>query len=259
MKLPENLEQMLAGQPFSAETAGLSAAEVRIYPDSVLKAEPLSERAVSNIAMLRWMHGRVPVPEVLCWEADASYQYLLMSRIHGERACSPYYLERPKLLAGLLADAMHLLWDADLTQCPCVYTLDDVLEAGEKRVRQHLVSTDDPEIFGDDGFYSPTKLLNWLKENRPEPDPALCHGDFCLPNILLDGESVSGMIDLGYAGVFDRWYDIALCWQSLYRNLNGYYGGAVYSGWDPMLLFQALGMEPDWDRIRYYICLDALF
>ena len=259
MKLPENLEQMLAGQPFSAETAGLSAAEVRIYPDSVLKAEPRSEKAAAHVAMLRWMHGRLPVPEVLCCETDAEMQYLLMSRIRGQRACSPYYLERPKLLARLLADAMQQLWHTDLTDCPCVYTLDDLLEAGEKRVRAHLVNTDDPEIFGDDGFYSPTKLLNWLKENRPEPDPALSHGDFCLPNIQLEGESVSGMIDLGDACVFDRWYDIALCWQSLYRNLNGYYGGAVYSGWDPMLLFQALGMEPDWDRIRYYICLDALF
>ena len=120
MKLPENLEQMLAGQPFSAETAGLSAAEVRIYPDSVLKAEPRSEKAALHVAMLRWMHGRLPVPEVFCCENDAEMQYLLMSRIRGQRACSPYYLERPKLLAKLLADAMQQLWLTDLTDCPRV-------------------------------------------------------------------------------------------------------------------------------------------
>lgn len=259
MKLPENLEIMLAGQPFAVETAGLSAAEVRLYPDCVLKIEPRTEKSAAQTGMLKWLHGRLPVPEVLCCETDAENQFLLMSRIRGARACSAYYLERPALLAKLLAQTLHQLWETDVTGCPCVRTLDDALAAGAERVRQHQVDTSDPEIFGDDGFYSPTKLLHWLEQNRPEPVPALSHGDFCLPNILLDGESVSGLIDLGDTCVFDKWYDIALCWQSLYRNLNGYYGGAVYSGWDPMLLFRALDLEPDWDRVCYFICLDALF
>ena len=137
-------------------------------------------------------------------------------------------------------------------------TLDDLLEAGEKRVRAHLVNTDDPEIFGDDGFYSPTKLLNWLRENRPEPEPALSHGDFCLPNVFFEDGKVSGFIDLGDAGIADRWYDIALGYRSLKHNADGTYG-KYYEGVKPDELFVKLGIEPDWEKIRYYILLDELF
>ena len=259
MKLPEQLETILNGQPFTEETAGLSAAVVRLYPDSVLKAEPRSQKAADHVRMLQWMHGRLPVPEVLCCENDADMQYLLMSRIHGERACAPRYMEQPDLQVRLLADALRMLWDTDVTDCPIVRTLDDMLALAGERVAQFQVDTSDPDIYGKDGFYSPAKLLSWLEEHRPEPEPALSHGDFCLPNLLFSGSAFAGMIDLGDTCVFDRWYDIALCWQSMYRNFNGFYGGAVYSGWDPMRLFRTLGMEPDWDRIQYFILLDSLF
>ena len=259
MKLPAKLEQRLAGRPYTEEHTGLSAAQVRVYDDCVLKAEPRTQKAADHVRMLEWMQDKLPVPAVLCCETDAERQYLLMSRVQGEMACSAQYMAQPALQVQLLAEAMLLLWHTDVTGCPIVRTLDDMLAAGEVRVAQHLVNTDDPDLFGPDGFYSPHKLLEWLKQNRPAPEPALSHGDFCLPNILLNGNSLSGMIDLGDACVFDRWYDIALCWQSMYRNYNGFYGGAVYSGWDPMRLFDALGIKPDWNRIRYYICLDALF
>ena len=259
MNLPENIRKLVGDQPYTVENTGLSAAQVRIYPDYVLKAEPCCERAEVHVRMLRWMHGKLPVPEVLCCETDAGMQYLLMSRICGERASAPYYMERPALQARLLADLLHQLWETDCTDCPRVLTLDDMLAAGAERVKRFEVNIDEPEVFGQDGFYSPQKLLAWLEQNRPEPVPALSHGDFCLPNVLLNGESVGGMIDLGDAAGFDMWYDIALCWRSLRRNFNGYYGGPVYSGLDSALFFDALGIAPDWDRIRYFCYLDALF
>ena len=87
----------------------------------------------------------------------------------------------------------------------------------------------------------------------------LIHGDFCLPNIFFQGDCLSGMIDLGRAGLADRWQDIALCYRSLKHNYSGKYGGKVYDNYNPDLFFDALGVEPDWEKLKYYILLDELF
>ena len=57
------------------------------------------------------------------------------------------------------------------------------------------------------------------------------HGDFCLPNIFADDSGLTGLIDLGRAGVADKWQDIAICYRSLSNNYSGKYNGIKYSGY----------------------------
>ena len=89
-------------------------------------------------------------------------------------------------------------------------------------------------------------------------DPALSHGDFCLPNVFFNDGAVSGYLDLGFCAVADRYQDIALCYRSLSHNADGSYG-PVYPNVRPEKLFDALQVKPDWEKIRYYILLDELF
>lgn len=103
------------------------------------------------------------------------------------------------------------------------------------------------------------ELLEWLEKNRPEFDPVLSHGDFCLPNVFVENGTISGFIDLGDSGIGDKWRDIALCYRSLKHNFDGTFGGKVYPDFDPEMLFDALGIEPDREKLRYYILLDELF
>ena len=53
--------------------------------------------------------------------------------------------------------------------------------------------------------------------------------------------------------------DIALCYRSLQHNYNGKYGGKVYKNFNTELLFDELGILPDWEKIKYYTLLDELF
>ena len=107
-------------------------------------------------------------------------------------------------------------------------------------------------------FAKMVEVMQWLYDHKPEPDPVFAHGDFCLPNVFFEDGKVSGFIDLGDAGIADRWYDIALGYRSLKHNVDGHYG-KVYEGVDPDELFTKLGLEPNWEKIRYYILLDELF
>lgn len=117
----------------------------------------------------------------------------------------------------------------------------------------------EPDTFGENGFENPKHLLEWLKTNRQEEEFVFSHGDFCLPNIFLSEEKVSGYIDLGKAGIADRWQDIALCYRSLLHNFEGKYSDNNYPGFSADILFEKLDIVPNWDKIRYYILLDELF
>jgi len=85
------------------------------------------------------------------------------------------------------------------------------------------------------------------------------HGDYCLPNIFLENGQIAGFIDLDKAGICDKWNDIALCYRSLKHNFDGSYGGEVYEDFNPKMLFEKLGIEPDWEKIKFYLLLDELF
>ena len=91
------------------------------------------------------------------------------------------------------------------------------------------VDNEEPTTFGEGGFRDPEHLLMWLEENRPAFEPVLSHGDYCLPNIFLENGTLKGFIDLGRAGIGDKWNDIALCYRSLKHNFDGTYGGKVYA------------------------------
>lgn len=260
--IPDSIRKMIAGKEYTTSDIGMSGSKVMMFDDCVLKI--LNSRLYDeepSVRVMNWLDGKIPAPKALAFEKDEIYQYLLMSRIPGEMSCSRYYLEHPKELVPLLAEALKMLWSIDITDCPKYGSLDDELKEARYRVDNNLVDTSDaePETYGENGFENPEALLKWLENNKPDYEPVLSHGDFCLPNIFMEAGHISGFIDVGDTGVGDKWKDIALCYRSLKHNFDGTYGGKVYPDFDPDVLFDVLGIEPDWEKIKYFILLDELF
>ena len=259
--IPDAIKSIIGDLSYDLDTVGLSQSQVLMFPNMVLKIEKYSKNADETVQMMKWMDGKIPVPKVLCHEVCGEYQYLLMSKIEGKMSCNTYYMERSDELLALLAEALEMLWSIDITDCPRFRDLDTELKEARYRVENGLVDIEraQPETFGENGFASPLELLEWLENNKPTLEPVLSHGDFCLPNIFLNNGRISGFIDLGDAGIADKWRDISLCYRSLKNNFNGSFGGKVYSDFDPDMLFEKLNIEPDRDKLKYYILLDELF
>ena len=261
MQLPEKIKALTGDRPYIMDSVGLSDSVVMTYDDMVLKIERYNRDIDSTIQMMQWLVGKIPVPKVICHESLDGMSYLLMSKVDGKMSCDEYYFEHPHEMTALLAEGLKMLWNVDISDCPRQRDLDCELEEAEYRVKNNLVDVKraEPNTFGKNGFQSPAHLLEWLKGHKPAYEPVLSHGDFCLPNIFFDNGKISGFIDLGDMGVGDKWRDIALCWRSLKHNFDGSFGGKVYEDFNPDMIFEKLEMEPDYNKLRYYILLDELF
>ena len=84
-----------------------------------------------------------------------------------------------------------------------------------------------------------------------DEDLVFTHGDYCLPNVLIDGTEIAGFVDWSRAGIADRYKDIALVIRSLRWNLAEELEGDF---------FDAYGIsEPDAAKIAFYMLLDEFW
>ena len=261
MDIPTKINNIIGSRSFTLDKTGMSDSQVICFDDMILKIEKQCEESDNEHQMLSWLSGRLPVPKLFCSEKSCSTNYLLMERVVGEMSCSTEFLEDPELLTELLAEGLRMLWNVDISACPYHNGIDNKLRLAEILVSNNLCEMEgvEPGTYGDNGFASPADLLTWLKDNRPAENLVFSHGDYCLPNIFINQNKVSGFIDLGRSGIADKYQDIALCYRSLKHNFEGRYGGKIYEDFNADILFDKLGIDPDWDRIRYYILLDELF
>ncbi len=261
LNIPSNIRNIIGSRPFEIDTIGMSSSQVICFEDMVLKIDNQNDEADLEVKLMTWLADKLPVPKILCLEKENDKSFLLMSRVEGLMSCDENIIENPNLLVKILAEGLNMLWHVDISNCPYSNSLERKLELAEYNIRNNICDLDnvEPETFGKNGFKNPDELLKWLKENKPSEDLVFSHGDFCLPNVFINDNKISGFIDLGRSGIADRYQDIALCYRSLSHNYSGTYGGKVYKDFDPNILFEELKIGPDWEKIKYYILLDELF
>jgi aminoglycoside phosphotransferase len=205
---------------------------------------------------LRWMKERdLPVPTVREYGRTDSAEYLLLDEVAGVAASDPTWRRFLPEVATALGEGLAQLHRTRIGDCPFDHRLARQVDEACRRVSTGRVREDD---FDEErSGRSARDLLTELLTTMPEcEDLVFSHGDFCLPNVVLDRVAdgtvqIAGLVDCGRAGVADRYQDLALAARSITHNLG--------RGWAAPF-FRAYGLpHPREERLRFYSLLDEFF
>ena len=250
--IPSSIEEKINGKPYQQEDIGRSGSAVLLFDDMVLKIEKTCPAADNEYKILSWLDGKLQAPRVIAFARDGESNYLLMTRLSGVMACEAG--QDPATVVRGLAKGLLTLWRVDISDCPLLWDVDSKLALAKERMES---MTGKPE---DAAFSDYASLYAYLSENRPTEELVFSHGDYCLPNVFLSGEEPCGFLDLGNAGASDKWYDIHMCLWSLRYNFCelGGMSAEEFASYRA-LLFEALSLEPNEEKLRYHALLDEFF
>lgn len=249
---------------WSPVTDGKSGASTLRHSSGGRFAKIVSAAAVSTLEAERdrieWLSGTgIPGPRVLDWRATEHRAALITSAVAGVPAVR---LDPAQLAQAWpsITDTLHRLHNLPVSTCPYSRTLDEMMAlarttVAENRVHaeflpQHLIDTPPTVIL--DGLERDLRL----RRKQEATDAVVCHGDFCLPNILVDPDTslVAGIIDLGRLGRADPYADIAL----LLANARETWPDERTARQADHDFASRYGITLDRDRLDFYLRLDPL-
>jgi len=144
--------------------------------------------------------------------------WLLTERVMGEDCTYGEYLSDPKRLCDTIATRLRELHELDPSGCPIDHTREYLATV----YNNYRTGNYDSSLFPDNwGYASAEEAIKVVEENKHLlKTDTLLHGDYCLPNIMLNDWSFSGFIDLGNGGVGDRHVDLFWGAWTLFFNLK---------------------------------------
>jgi aminoglycoside phosphotransferase len=196
-----------------------------------------------------WAAAYLPVPAVVALEEVDGATVLITEGLAGHDATDPRWRDDVPGLVRMFGEGLAAFHRAVGDEwCPFRFDVDVALDHVRRRAAAGLINP--PEDFNADYRHLTVEsALALLEEIAPDDeDLVVCHGDYCPPNVLIQGGRVTGYVDLGELGVADRWRDIAIgAWST------GWNFGRAY---EP-LFYESYGVAPDPERIAFYRLLWA--
>lgn len=176
----------------------------------------LSDAIADEMVRLRWMRSQLPVPQIVQFVANAEESWLVTTPIRGMSARQQLdegFVSREAIIDAL-ASFMRRVHEVPTAQCPYDAGLSRRLIDARQRIEADAVDVEDFD--NERQGWSAEDVWAALQCSLPQTlDVVFTHGDFSLDNVFLDGTNVTGCIDVGGAGLADRYQDIAICWSDL--------------------------------------------
>jgi len=215
---PVELQAFLSGVKLYDSSCSPEARVIFIDKDSgyFLKSAPKGtlER---EAAMTRYFHTKGLSANVLYTISDI-HDWLMTEKIKGEDCIAEKYLAQPERLCDTLAERLVLLHNTDFTDCPIGNHSALLLASAEQGKQKHRFDRNIANMYG---IKSPEEAWAIVESHGHLLESnTLLHGDYCLPNIILDNWLFSGFIDLDTAGAGDRHVDLFWATWTLFFNLK---------------------------------------
>ena len=205
--LPGEIDALIQGADLYDSSCSPEARVYFIDRDGGFYLKSAPEGALRREALMtEYFRKKGLGQEVISYTSGES-DLLLTRAVPGEDCTEDKYLDEPKRLCDTVAERLRILHEIDCTDCPITDRVGEYIRrskenyAADNYNKEHF-----PDSFGyRSGEEAYSALLNG--EHLLKND-VLIHGDYCLPNIMLQDWKFTGFIDLGQAGVGDRHIDL---------------------------------------------------
>ena len=218
-KCPVELQPLLSSAKLYDNSCSTNARVIFIDKDSgyFLKTAP-KDTLKRQAEMTKYFHSKGISANMLAYISDER-DWLLTDKISGTDCTAEKYLEQPDRLCDMLAETLLMLHNMDFSDCPIMNHTELYLAKAEYNMRNYLYDKSHfPDSFGyknqEDAWHVIETSACLLQADT------LLHGDYCLPNIMLDNWRFAGFIDLDNGGVGDRHVDVFWGIWSLSFNLK---------------------------------------
>ena len=217
---PSAFRPLLEGTQVFDSSCSLEAQVLFIEKDAGLYLKSGASGALAReAAMTRFFHEKGLGTSVLDYRTEGERDWLLTLRVPGEDCTHADYVSNPERLCDLTAALLRELHECDTAGCPIPDHTARYLAQAEHNYRNGIY---DASLFPDNwGYASADEAWQVIEsEGHLLQSNTLLHGDYCLPNIMLDNWNFSKFIDVGNGGVGDRHVDLFWGAWSLFFNLK---------------------------------------
>lgn len=217
-----------------------------------LKIQPVGklESLETQSKRLSWCSSKIQVPKVIDYGVLGDYEYLITLELAGLDATNNIFKNNTKELIILLAHGLQTIHEVSIVDCPFDHSINQLLKLIRNNYEQGLIDTNNLSLtFGEANI---EKLINEVEaySKNLNEDLVFTHGDYSLPNIIINDGRINGFIDLGSCGVADRYYDLAVAEYSILRNCGKEYLDLFYSSYGIS--------NVDQQRLRFYKIIEQL-
>jgi len=168
------------------------------------------------------LKGVLNVPSVVFYYKK-DIEIIITTKMDGIMSCEDECLEDKDSTIDALCFAIKQIQNIELNDDLFakfnVYTLEGELEKVYAKFEQGEISAlPDKVVFN--RFKTIEQVIEYFKTYKPKGELYFSHGDVSMPNVFMKSGKFVGFIDVGSAGIRQKWQDIADAYISVRRNFE---------------------------------------
>ncbi len=249
LSLPEELCKWAGDAPVYESSGWSGAKTVFVDRDGGAYLKIAEQGALRLAAQMQAFFAERKLSSPVLFYRSYDRDYMATAALHGEDGIARRHLAQPERLSDIFGESLRRLHEADTSGCPVADRMSGLLLTATTCAFQQNHLDDIATYIGParaDGAALEIARARGLLKND-----VLVHGDYCLPNIMLNAWRLQGFIDVADAGIGDRHYDLAWgLWTLNYNLKSPHYGRRFLDAYGADLI--------DEDRLRICGLLAAM-